>query len=40
MVGSIETRAGGDQVTPSAEVESTMSFEVQPLRKRQSCQTA
>ena len=33
------TRTGGDQVVPSADRESTTSFAVQPVLKRQSCQT-
>src|SRR5947208_2146543 len=38
VTSSIGTRAGSVQLTPSVDVETTMSFEVQPLRKRQSSQ--
>ena len=39
VVGSIGMRAGFVQVTPSAEVLKTRSFEEQFVRKRQSAQT-
>src|SRR4051812_5724440 len=40
VTGATGMRAGCVHVIPSADVESTMSFCVQPGRKRQSCHTA
>src|SRR4051794_27966288 len=40
LTASIGTRATGVQVRPSVEVLITRSLTLQPLRKRQSCQTA
>src|SRR5690242_5302169 len=39
VTGSIGIRIGPVQVKPLADVDMTMSFDVQPVRKRQSCQT-
>ena len=38
-MASMGIRTTGDHVVPSAEVLITMSFELQPLRNRQSCHT-
>src|SRR6266568_4575160 len=39
LTGSMGMRVTGDQVRPSVEVVMTISFDVQPVRKRQSCHT-
>ena len=39
VTASIGIRTGAVHAIPSVEVDMTMSFDVHPLRKRQSCQT-
>ena len=40
VTGASGIRVGAVHVMPSVDVDSTMSFSLQPTRKRQSCHTA